>query len=189
MAAESPAFTGESAKLKTYLEGLFDASSKVNLPDAGARKAARDKIDTAMDWEQVAKDCLGGGDWAKASAVNRKTYQDLLRDVILKTSFTRLDTFWNGATYKFTKIDVKGNKAQATAVYTVKDDNFTLDYYLQKKGDEWKIYDIAFEDIRYSENIQEQIKSFLKEKGFTSLIAKLKKRRDELDESAKTKKS
>lgn len=180
-------FTGEAAKIKGQMEVLFDASRKVNAKGA-EQKTARAKIEDAMDWEQIAKDCLGNKEWAKNSASNRNAYRDLLKDVVMRTAFTRLDTFWDGATYHFTKIDVKGGKAVATAEYTVKGDTLTLDYFIAKKGSTWSIYDIAFEDIRYSENIREQITAFLKEKGFPNLLAKLKKRRDELAEGA-TKKS
>ncbi len=172
-------FTGEAAKIKEQMEVLFDASRKVNAKGP-EKSAAREKIEHAMDWDQVSKDCLGEKEWAKTSASNRAQYRDLLKDVIVRTAFTRLDTFWDGATYKFTKIEPKGNKAVATAEYSVKGDSLTLEYFLSKKGATWSIYDISFEDIRYSENIREQITAFLKEKGFSNLLAKLKKRRDEL---------
>lgn len=182
-----PVYTGEAAKLKDHLEVLFDASRKINSANDAERKSARGKIETSMDWQEVAKDGLGAAEWSKTSAANRKAYTDLLQEVIVKTAYTRLDTFWDGAKYHFSKIDIKGNKAQATAIYDVKGEKFTLDYYLLKNGGKWLIYDIAFEDIRYSENIREQIKAFLKEKGFSSLLAKLKKRRDDLNENAKKK--
>jgi ABC-type transporter MlaC component len=165
---------------------LFDASKKVNVKGPEG-KAARAKIEGAMDWDRVAKDCLGPAEWKKASEGNRKSYRDLLKEVIVKTAFTRLDTFWEGATYTFTKID-PNSEPQISAKYSVKGEELTLDYYISKKGSSYSIYDIAFEDIRYSENIREQITAFLKEKGFSNLIAKLKKRRDELDEAEAAKK-
>jgi ABC-type transporter MlaC component len=54
---------------------------------------------------------------------------------------------------------------------------------LIKKEGAWKIYDIAFEDIHYSENIREQIQAFLSEnkaKGFANLLEKLRKKKSEL---------
>lgn len=182
-----PVYTGEAAKLKEHLEVLFDASRKINSKNEAEKKSARGRIEGSMDWPEVAKDGLGASEWAKTSAANRKAYTDLLQEVIVKTAYTRLDTFWDGAKYHFSKIEIKGNKAQATAIYDVKGEKFTLDYFLLKNGGKWLIYDIAFEDIRYSENIREQIKAFLKEKGFSSLLAKLKKRRDDLNEGAKKK--
>ncbi len=182
-----PTYTGEAAKIKEHLEGLFDASRKVNSTNEAERKVARGQIEHSMNWPEVAKDGLGASEWGKTSVANRKAYTDLLQEIIVKTAYTRLDTFWDGAKYHFSKIDIKGPKAQATAIYKVKGESFTLDYFLSKTPKGWLIYDIAFEDIRYSENIREQIKAFLREKGFSSLLAKLKKRRDDLNENAKKK--
>jgi phospholipid transport system substrate-binding protein len=180
--APDAVFSGEALRIKEQLVELFDASRKVNGSPAD-KKASREKIEAAMDWEQVAKDCLGPVEWKKASASNRATYQDLLRDVVVKTAFTRLDTFWDGASYQFTKIDVKGSRAKASVTYKVKAETFELEYSLLRRGKQWAVYDIAFEGMLYSENIREQITAFLKEKGFASLIDKLKKRREELDAS------
>ncbi|MBY0369135.1 ABC transporter substrate-binding protein [bacterium] len=178
-------YTGEEAKLQTFMSEVFEASRKVNTEGAD-KTASREKIQKAMDWERVAKDCLGTSAWNKASAANRKSYKDLLEDVIIRTAYTRVDTFMTGATYEFKEIQVKGKDAHVQAVFKQGVDDFTLDYYLGKKGAGWQVYDIAFEDIRYSENIREQIKAFLSEKGFPSLLAKLKERRDKLVEDAKT---
>jgi ABC-type transporter MlaC component len=175
-----PVFSGEAAKIKSQLESLFEASKKVNASGA-ERKTARDRIESAMDWEQIAKDCLGNAEWKKATPAQRTSYRDLLKEVVVKTAFTRLDTFWDGAAFRFTKIEAKSGKAQASVTYTVKGDSFDLDYYLLKRGSDWAVYDIAFEEMRYSENIREQITAFLSGKGFASLLEKLKKRRDELD--------
>lgn len=180
--APEATFSGEALRIKEQLVELFDASRKVN-GSAAEKKVSREKIEAAMDWEQVAKDCLGAAEWKKASASNRSTYQELLKDVVVKTAFTRLDTFWDGASYQFTKIDVKGARAKAAVTYKVKAETFELEYSLLKRGKQWAVYDIAFEGMLYSENIREQITAFLKEKGFASLIDKLKKRREELDAS------
>jgi phospholipid transport system substrate-binding protein len=184
-AAEAPGgktYTGEAAKIKTQLETLFDASRNVNDAAPATKKTARQAIEDSMDWEQVAKECLGMKEWNKNTPANRNLYRDILQDVVVKTAYTRLDKFWDGATYQFTKIDVKGDKADVSAKYTVKGEHFSLDYYMLKKGATWKIYDVAFEDFRYSENIREQITAFLKDKGFPNLLDKLKKRREELTE-------
>lgn len=180
-------FSGEAAKIQEHLTSVFESARKVNA-DGADKAPARDKVQKSMDWERVAKDCLGAGEWKKAGAANQKAYKDLLQDVIIRTAYTRVDTFMKGATYTFKDIKVKGKEAQATVIFKQGVDEFTLDYYLSKGAAGWLVYDIAFEEIRYSENIREQIQAFLadkgKAKGFSSLLAKLKERRDKLVEDA-----
>ncbi len=179
-------FTGAALKIKERMDELFESSKKVNIKGAAGTKA-RQNIETAMDWEKISRDCLGDAQWKKQSQGNLKAFQNLLKEVVVKTAYSRMDTFWKETTYKFEKIDVKGNTAFVTANFTVKGDAFRLDYYLQKKGAQWFIHDIAFEEMRYSTNINEQLVAFLKEKPFPSLLERLKKRRAELD-SPKTEK-
>jgi hypothetical protein len=51
------------------------------------------------------------------------------------------------------------------------------------------ISDIAYEELKYSANIREQLDAFLKEKSFSDLLTKLRKRSEELDKPVKTKSS
>lgn len=175
--AEEKKYTGEAAAVKAEMEALFDASRKVN----GAEKSsARAKIENALDWDRVAKECLGA-EYKKAGKGNLGQFKNLLKEVITKTAYTRMDTFWNGTNYSFDTIDVKGSEAHVKATFNVKSETFALDYYLAKKGSKWWVYDIAFEDLRYSTNISEQIVAFLREKPFSALLTSLKKRRDDLE--------
>ena len=91
--------------------------------------------------------------------------------------------FWDGNTkYKFENIEIKGSTAKVPTKFFVKGEPFMLEYFFSKKGDQWLIYDISYEDVRYSTNISEQIDAFLKEGNFATLLDKLRKRRDELSE-------
>ncbi len=185
------AFTGEALKVKNQLVALFEASQKVG--KNGENEKARNIIEAGVDWDRIAKDCLGNSNWNRQSVANRDKFKTLLRKVVSKTAYSRMDSFWTeGTSYKFTKIDVKGKTADVKCKFVVKDDSVPLEYFLQKKGDKWVIYDIAYDDLRYSENINEQIAAFLKDGKFAGLLDKLQKRLEELnnadnDEDAKPK--
>jgi ABC-type transporter MlaC component len=182
--------TGPAKDITTRLESLFETSKKVNLEGPDKQKA-RDTIEKAMDWEKIAKMCLGDKLVKKHSGKNFEEFRNLLKDVVTRTAFTRLDKFWEGNTnYKFEKIEIQGDSAKVPAKFFVKGEPFELDYYLSKKGSDWLIYDISYEEVRYSTNISEQIDAFLKEGNFSTLLGKLKKRRDDLiEEASKPKKT
>ncbi len=181
---KEPEFKGEALVIKKKLEELFETSKKVN--SEGATKAkARADIEGALDWDKVSELCLGKENYKKNAGKNFGEFRDLLKQVIIKTAFTRLDKFWTDTTYKIDSIDVKGNDAKVSARFFVKNEPFSLDYYFLKKNGKWSVYDISYEELRYSVNINEQIDAFLKEKSFPGLLEKLKKRRAELDENSK----
>lgn len=176
-------------EITSRLEELFQASRKVNAPGDEKQKA-RSFIENSMDWEKIAQMCLGPKHAKKNAGKNLDSFKNLLKEVVIKTAYTRLDKFWDGNTkYQFENIELKGNTARVPTKFFVKGEPALLEYYLTKKGDQWLIYDISYEEIRYSTNISEQIDAFLKEGNFASLLDKLKKRRDELaEETSKPKK-
>lgn len=179
------AYTGDALKIKNRMDGLFEASKKVNAK--GPEKAkSRGAIEGAMDWDRVAEVCLGSGRWKTESASNKSQFRNLLKDVIVRTAFTRMDKFWaDGTTYDLSKIDVKAGGANVVSKFNVKNDSFALEYFMNKKAGEWLIWDISYEGERYSVNINEQIDAFLKEKGFANLLEKLRKRKADLDSDNK----
>lgn len=184
-------FTGEAGKLKDTMTDLFETSKKVSATEPAEKKKAQVRIEKALDWDRIAKDCLGKR-WNAESAANRKQFKDLLQEVIVRTAFSRLDKFWKDTKkYDFEKVELKGGNAHVAAKFLVDKEDFLLEYYLAKTGGQWLIYDVAYEDLKYSENISEQISAFMKDNNFNTLLDKLRKRRDELkeDKPAETKKS
>jgi ABC-type transporter MlaC component len=177
--AEAPKLTGEGEKIWNQMKDLFEASKVVNSTKPSEKAKARAQIESALDWDKVAADCLGKANMKKAGA-KFGTFRNLLKEVMLKTAFSRMDKFWDGATYKLANLDLKGNSGIAKAQFDVKGEPMFLEYFWNKKG-KWLIHDISYEDMRYSVNINEQLDSFLKENNFNALIEKLKKRSAELD--------
>jgi ABC-type transporter MlaC component len=178
-----PLFAAPTAKdsaLTKYVEDLFSASKKIN---GAEMKQARSQIENSLDWDKIAELCLGSARWKSTSAANRTEFKRLLKEVILKTAFSRLDKFWTpDLSYEFQPIVWKGTNATVPVKFTVKGEPFVLEYFLQKKGANWIVYDVSYEDVRYSVNINEQIDSFLREKGFKDLLGKLRNRLQDLNE-------
>jgi ABC-type transporter MlaC component len=182
--------TGGVKEITQRLEELFAASKNVNAAGDEKQKA-RDTIEKSMDWEKIAQMCLGAKTAKRNAGKNLEEFKNLLKEVVVKTAYTRLDKFWDGNTkYKFENIELTGNTAKVPTKFFVKGEPFMLEYYFSKKGDQWLIYDISYEEVRYSTNISEQIDAFLKEGNFATLLSKLRKRRDELvEETSKPKKA
>lgn len=187
----TPSLTGEALQLRNHMDKLFQLTKKVNAPKAAEKAEARKSIEDAMDWERVTEVCLGPKEWKKQSATNRATFGNLLKDVIKLTAYGRIDKFWNDVlSYKFVDVTVKGKRAHVASEFVVKDDKYVLEYFMFRKGSRWYVDDIAYEEMKYSENINEQVAAFLKENSFSKLLEKLRKRKAELiDDDKAPKKS
>lgn len=181
----SASLNPDQQAIKSYLTELFEASKGVNA-DGKERAASRSKIEGSVDWNKISEMCIGGAKrWKAQSEKNRSEFSRLLKEIITLTAYSRMSDFWKDTTYAFKKIDVKGSTAEVEAKFTSKKEDYVLSYYLHRIGKAWRIYDLAFDDLRYSENIHEQIDAFLKEKNFAQLLDKLRKRKAELLEDEK----
>lgn len=183
----SPVFAAPStndAVIKKYVEDLFVASKKINTP--AEQKKARAEIENSLDWDKISELCLGASRWKSTSGANKTEFKRLLKEVILKTAYSRLDKFWTpDLTYEFQPITWTGGNAGVPVKFTVKGEPFVLEYFFTKKAGKWTIFDVSYEDVRYSVNINEQLDAFLKEKGFSELLGKLRRRLEELDSPKK----
>ncbi|NDC26146.1 MAG: hypothetical protein EBZ49_18710, partial [Proteobacteria bacterium] len=92
----SPADT-EVENIKTYLNQLFESSKKVNSTSEEKEKA-RKTIDSSIDWDSIATLCLGPEHAKKYAGKNFGDFRNLLREVISKTAYSRMDKFWEGGT-------------------------------------------------------------------------------------------
>jgi len=167
----------DQEKLKSEIVALFDASRNVN---GDGSQAARRKIEASMDWDRVARDCLGPAEARRRAGKDFAAFRDLLKQVVTGTAYSRMESFWKDTTYEIDLVEIKGAEGHVRSKFTVKSEPFSLDYYLSRRGERWLIHDVAFEELRYSSNINEQIVAYLTEKSFTQLLASLRKRRDEL---------
>jgi ABC-type transporter MlaC component len=180
-------FTGESLKIKQRLEKLFEYTKTVDTTQKGHKRNRR-KIEAAVDWNKIAIMCLGRAQWKKTKLSNRNEYASLLREIISLSAYSRMLDFWQGAKYEFHKIQINSNIARVIVLFSKNDnegngDEYTFDYYLEKKKGQWFLYDLAYEELKYSETINDQIETFLEENSFAELLKRLHKRPDEVSEN------
>ncbi len=193
-AAKTDSLSAEQQKLKEMLSSLLDVSKNVN--EAGAKgAAARKQVEDGVNWDHVAQICLGGpAAWKKQSASNRNQFSKLLKDIISLTAYSRMSTFWEDTKYSIDKVKVTGSTGIVSAKFSADDEEYVLDYYFEKQGGNWKIFDLSVDEDKYSDNITQQIKAFLKENNFATLLQRLEKRRADLknppkdDKAAKSEK-
>jgi len=174
-----PVFKGAALKLKKHVAGLFETSKEVN--DPKKKKKARAIIEAAMDWHRIAYICLGDH-WKKQSEKNRNSFKAILKEIISLSAYSRMGDFWGGTSYEFEKIDIKRKTAYVVARFDTDDESYRFEYFFRKIAKGWLIVDLSYEELKYSENISEQINAFLNEKSFAELLKKMRKRRTELKE-------
>ncbi len=188
---------GQSTELKSQIEKLIISSQHLK-PTPGVSDATDSQskaiIESSLHWTEIARRCFDDPNAAKnsrkkrprkstydkLSAKDRHEFETLLRQIVTQTAYGRLYKFWKDVSkYQVQKASANGDSGTVRVKFFVKPKPFVIDYDFRSVNGQWLIEDVVYdEDIRYSENIREQVQGYLEEKGhnFRSLISKLKER-------------
>lgn len=135
---------------------------------------AEEKILPNFNFDRVSRLVLGKA-WGKASAEQKKAFQEEFRSLLLRTYATALSKYRNQT------IEYKPFRAQASDTdVTVKTQILqpggqpvAVDYSLEKTGESWKVYDITIEGVSLVTNYRGQFSNEIRQGGLDGLIQKL----------------
>lgn len=166
--------------LRKTLEDLFETSK-----DLGKNPEKRQAFEQNFDWSRVSDACLASPAVKKQhlDPKSRERFQTLIRQLVAATAYNNMDRLWSKTTgYKIDKVTEQGNEVIINVVFgTSSGRKFKVDYFFYKKDGKWWIYDIANDDIKYTDLIREQVESFLEtENSFQKLLRHLEKRLKEV---------
>ncbi|RME89363.1 MAG: ABC transporter substrate-binding protein [Candidatus Hydrogenedentota bacterium] len=108
---------------------------------------------------------------------DRKAFVKKYSDFILAFYLSKIGKFQNNkVVFQGETIKRKGKKA---IVHTLMETNehkmAKVDYFLAKRGNTWKVYDVEIEGIRISSTYRNQFVPILKKKGIEGLLSTLDK--------------
>ena len=135
---------------------------------------AEEKILPNFNFDRVSRLVLGKA-WGKATAEQKKAFQEEFRSLLLRTYATALSKYRNQT------IEYKPFRAQAgdtdvtvrTQILQPGGQPVAVDYSLEKTGDNWKVYDITIEGVSLVTNYRGQFSNEIRQGGLDSLIQKL----------------
>lgn len=135
---------------------------------------AEEKILPNFNFDRVSRLVLGKA-WNKASPEQKQAFQDEFRSLLLRTYATALSKYRNQT------IEYKPFRAQPgdtdvkvkTQILQPGGQPVAVDYSLEKRGDNWKVYDITIEGVSLVTNYRSQFSNEIRQGGLDSLIQKL----------------
>jgi ABC-type transporter MlaC component len=146
------------------------------------------EIEKHFDWSRVGEACLKSPviSKARATAEQKANFKKLVQEIVSLMANTHLDKLWaKTKSYEVGKVSIKDNEAQVETLFKNQDDNVVaVQYFLYKKNNDWLIYDITKDGLKYTELIRDEVESFLGMNSFEKLVASLTKRRNNLRSTA-----
>ncbi len=135
-----------------------------------------------LDYDKLAELSLDR-EWTKRSPKERQQFVDLLRQLVERQyqrnmeSTLQYKVSWTGAE----PIDPESALVKSSARSQIKKRQppVTIDYKMRPEGTEWRVWDIATDDVSLVDNYRRQFRRVIKEEGWDGLIARMEKKLNE----------
>lgn len=176
-----PAFAAPEAP-RAVVETIIEKASKLDNKATKAQNARA--IESLVDFEKLANDALGDN-LSDTKPNERKKIQDLLRKIITKTVYPEAPKFFRDVKIQYTAEAEDGGKTRISSVVTKGTKRSTVDYWLAKQGDGYKVVDLAIEGERWVENVSDQFDEVIAKHGVSGLISRMQKRLNQIEADKK----
>lgn len=146
------------------------------LNSAGAKEARRAELSKAIlprfDFEEMAKRSLGA-EWRRRTPAEQKEFVRLFT-ALLKDSYVDSIESYRGEKVVYRGESQDGDYADVgTKMIDKRGQEFAIDYRLNLKGSEWKVYDVIIENISIVNNYRSQFQRILSGSSFAELLRRL----------------
>jgi phospholipid transport system substrate-binding protein len=82
---------------------------------------------------------------------------------------------YSGEGVRYGKETIDGDYAVVTVdILTQKNKDISVDYRLQKEGNEWLIYDVSIEGVSLVNNYRTQFNSIIQQSSYENLVKKMR---------------
>lgn len=159
------------------------ASYSKDVMDPKKGKKARKTIEGMVDFSAIARNSLGEY-WPRLKGGDRSAFSRLLKEIIGRTVFPKAPEFFRNTNIKIEKqkfLDSASKKAYVKSLVTHKKKKAIVEYWLEKRARAgWQVVDLAIEEERWVENLNEQFLDIIDEFSYTELKKRMQKKLAEL---------
>jgi phospholipid transport system substrate-binding protein len=133
----------------------------------------RNVVDERFDWEEMSKRTLARH-WKDRTQNEKKEFVDLFGKLLERTYLDKVEGY-SGEKVLYVGEKVQGKYAMvAVRIVTKQETEVQVDYRLQKKGEEWLVYDISIEGVSLINNYRKQFDSIMTRSSYKDLIERLR---------------
>ena len=166
-------------KIKDTPEKILSIVTDPDLkgPDRGKERRAliRDVVDERFDWEELSRRALARH-WRKLNEEQKKEFIILFGKLLERTYLDRVEGY-SGEQVTYVNEVIEGEYALVEIkVLTTKGTEIPVNYKLRKKGEDWRVYDIAIEGVSLVNNYRVQFNDIITKSSYEELVKKLQEK-------------
>jgi phospholipid transport system substrate-binding protein len=176
----APTEAGEPTdQMKLTIDKIIDILNDPALKDPTKAEERRTQMrhvaNERFDWREMARRALAKH-WTQRTEEEKKEFVPLFTDILEKAYLKRIENY-SGDKVSYEGERVKGKYSIVKVrIFTDKQAEIPVAYKMQKKGQEWKIYDVSIEGVSLVKNYRQQFDSVILSSSYEGLVEKLKEK-------------
>jgi phospholipid transport system substrate-binding protein len=133
----------------------------------------RKVVDERFDWEEMSKRTLARY-WKDRTQTEKEEFIDLFGRLLERTYLDKVEGY-SGEKVLYVDEKVEGKYAIVSVrIVTRQETEIQVDYRLQNKENEWRVYDISIEGVSLVNNYRKQFSSIMTRSSYKDLVEKLR---------------
>ncbi len=138
-----------------------------------------------FDFADMARSSLGYN-WKKLSPAQRQQFVPLFTAFMEDAYLNKIDSY-SGQQVQFVgQTPIADNASEVKTVVQPaesSDPPIHINYLLKRNGSDWKVYDVAVDDISITANYRNQFNRMIEQQGFDGLMSAMREKQQELRQS------
>ena len=176
----TPAYAGvPTEKIKETTEKILSIVTNPDLkgPDKEEerRRLIREAVDERFDWKEMSQRALARH-WRKLNSEQKQKFVTLFGELLERTYLNRVEDY-SGEQVTYVNEVIDGEYALVEVkILTTKGTEIPVKYKLRKKGEDWRVYDIAIEGVSLVNNYRVQFNDIITKSSYEELVKKLQEK-------------
>jgi phospholipid transport system substrate-binding protein len=174
-----------TATVKGTVDEVLLVLANKQMPQQARQRKVIDIVSGHFDFADMARSSLGDN-WQKLSPAQQQQFVPLFTSFMEDAYLNKIDSY-SGQPVTFPgPASIEGDTAEVRSVVQPSGSNnhpIRIDYRLKQEGGDWKVYDVAVNDISITANYRNQFNRMINQRGFDGLMSALREKEQELRQS------
>lgn len=168
--------------VRTAVERVVTVLKNDELPRVKKRERVMSIVEPLIDMELLAKLSLGKTHWTRIDERQRAEFTELFVETLKLSYFEKLELFTDEVVEFEDPVSLATSGSPKYAMRTnivSKGDRIQVAYFLTKREDGWRAYDLEIEGVSIRKSYGAQYADFLRDKSFDQLLARMRAKVEE----------
>jgi phospholipid transport system substrate-binding protein len=172
--------TGPLNTTQTFVDHALKIMANKETPVADRARQLREVIEPNFDFTAMARQALGPH-WRTLTPDQQQDFAQVFKGFIESAYLSKIGEY-SGQKVQFVKQSSTGEGYAQVFSNVVQPGKapVPVNYLLQQRDGNWRVYDVTVDNISIIQNYQNQFNRIINEKGFATLLSDLKAKQQEL---------